>query len=266
MTDIAKQSHRIETPRGHLYAECWSPRKSRGVPIVLLHDSLGCVELWRDFPLRLAQSCGREVIAYDRLGFGRSSACLVNLTPSFIEDEAHGDFQAVREYFELSQFVVFGHSVGGGMAVGCAAAHPQACHGLITESAQAAVDNAILDGIRSAARRFALPGQMERLQQYHGKKAEWVLRSWVDTWLSEEFRQWNLDRQLAQVQCSALVLHGDRDEYGTRHHPERLCAGISRAPTLHMLENCGRLPHREYPDQVLAATSVFLAKSAGHLY
>ena len=173
MTDIAKQSHRIETPRGHLYAECWSPRKSRGVPIVLLHDSLGCVELWRDFPLRLAQSCGREVIAYDRLGFGRSSACLVNLTPSFIEDEAHGDFQAVREYFQLSQFVVFGHSVGGGMAVGCAAAHPQACHGLITESAQAAVDNAILDGIRSAARRFALPGQMERLQQYHGKKAEW---------------------------------------------------------------------------------------------
>lgn len=261
MTDIVNQPHKIETLQGYLHAESWSPREPRGVPIVLLHDSLGSVELWRDFPLRLAQSCGRQVVAYDRLGFGRSTPCKINLSPSFIEDEARGDFQAVREYFQLSQFVVFGHSVGGGMAVGCAAAYPEACQGLITESAQATVDNEILEGIRSAARRFTLPGQMERLQQYHGGKAEWVLRSWVDTWLSEDFREWNLDTQLAQVQCSVLVLHGDRDEYGARHHPERLCAGVCRAPTLHMLENCGHLPHREYPEQVLAATNAFLAQA-----
>ncbi|SDI48732.1 alpha/beta fold hydrolase [Pseudomonas panipatensis] len=260
MQQMATRQHWINTPQGRLFAQCWSPAERGGAPIVLLHDSLGCVALWRDFPERLAQASGRRVIAYDRLGFGRSDAHPGRLPPSFVEDEARGGFQALCEQLDLSRFVVLGHSVGGGMAVGCAAAHGSACAGLITESAQAFVEVDTLDGIRAAEREFAAPGQLERLRKYHGDKAEWVLRAWVDSWLSEAFSQWNLDRQLPLVRCPLLSLHGDRDEYGSLRHPERITALASGPAQRQVLPDCGHVPHREQPAAVLAAITAFLAQ------
>ena len=260
MKQISTREHWIDTPHGQLFAQSWSPAEECAAPIVLLHDSLGCVALWRDFPMRLAQASGRRVIAYDRLGFGRSSAYPGLLPASFVQDEALGSFQELCQKLKLNQFVVLGHSVGGGMAVGCAAVHQEACQGLITESAQAFVDAATLDGIRAAERQFAEPGQLERLQKYHGDKADWVLRAWIDTWLSDAFSQWNLDEQLSHVRCPLLSLHGDRDEYGSPLHPERITAQASGPASLQILADCGHVPHREYPDTVLAAVCTFLAK------
>lgn len=260
MQQISTRQHWIDTPHGQLFAQCWSPPEAREAPVVLLHDSLGCVSLWRDFPERLAQSSGRRVIAYDRLGFGRSSAYPGTLPASFIEDEAHGGFAALCRQLGLSQFVLLGHSVGGGMAVACAAAHPQACRGLITESAQAFVESATLDGIRAAERQFAEPGQLQRLRQYHADKAGWVLRAWIDTWLSAAFSQWSLDAQLPRVRCPLLSLHGDRDEYGSRRHPERIVALAAGPSSLQVVADCGHVPHREHPQTVLAAVRAFLAQ------
>ncbi|MCR2726207.1 alpha/beta hydrolase, partial [Salmonella enterica] len=84
-------------------------------------------------------------------------------------------------------FIAFGHSVGGGMGICCAAAHPDDCRALITESAQTFAEDRTLDGIRAAQRNFAEPGQLDRLKKYHGDKAAWVLSAWVDTWLSPAF-------------------------------------------------------------------------------
>lgn len=259
MQKISICQHWIETAHGQLFAQSWSPSEERGAPIVLLHDSLGCVALWRDFPQHLAQASGRRVIAYDRLGFGRSSAYSGQLPLSFVGDEAHGSFRALYQQLGLSQFVLLGHSVGGGMAVVCAAAYAEACRGLITVSAQAFVDSMTLDGIRVAERQFAMPEQLERLQRYHAEKAEWVLRAWVDTWLSDAFSQWNLDKQLAKVGCPLLALHGDHDEYGSRQHAERICALASGPTELRILRDCGHVPYREHPETVLAVITEFLA-------
>jgi pimeloyl-ACP methyl ester carboxylesterase len=258
MQRISTRQHWIDTPSGQLYAQSWNPDEEQGTPIVLLHDSLGCVALWRDFPERLAQASGRRVIAYDRLGFGQSAAHPGTLALDFIEEEATGGFQAVRQHLDLSRFEVFGHSVGGGMAVNCAAVYPQACRGLITESAQAFVDSGICQGIRAAEREFAGPGQLKRLHKYHGDKADWVLRAWVDTWLSPAFSQWTLDGALQQVRCPVLSLHGEHDEFGSHLHPERITSLASGPTTLRLLENCGHVPHREHPDEVLAIVCEFL--------
>lgn len=259
MTAIRTQDHWLNTPRGELFAQSWTPSSENGVPLVLLHDSLGSVALWRDFPERLAQTTGRRVVAYDRLGFGRSGAHPGVLPASFIGDEASENFRAVCQQLGLNSFVVLGHSVGGGMAIGCAAAHPDACLGVITIAAQAYVDADILNGLRVAQQQFAHSGQVERLKKYHGEKAAWVLDAWIDTWLSEAFSQWSLDSQLPQVRCPALILHGDRDEYGSVLHPRRIAERVSGPARMNMLTNCGHVPHREYPDEVLAAISAFLA-------
>jgi len=251
----------VTTPDGRLYV------KQRGAPaddaarppIVLLHDSLGCVGLWRDFPQRLAQATGNTVIAYDRLGFGQSDPHPGQLAPSFIQDEAHGGFAALIERLGLERFIVFGHSVGGGMAASIAAAYPDRCVGLITESAQAFVEEQTREGIRMAQAQFAAPDQMVRLEKYHGNKAQWVLDAWVNTWLSPAFAQWCLDDALLAVRCPVLAIHGGQDEYGSTAQPERIVTLAGAPARLALLPRCGHVPHREQEAAVLDVVGTFIA-------
>lgn len=258
MSELHSREHWIDTAQGKLFAQEWVPLQVQGAPIVLLHDSLGCVALWRDFPVQLARATGHRVIAYDRLGFGRSGAHPGRLRLGLVENEAQQGFTALREYFGITDFIVFGHSVGGGMAVACAAAFASQCVGLITESAQAFVEARTLEGIRAADLQFAAPGQMQRLERYHGSKAEWVLRAWVDNWLAEDFAGWNLDAVLAQVRCPLLSLHGDNDAFGSPAHPERLVALAGGPAAMQLLQGCGHVPHREQAERVLAEVTRFL--------
>jgi pimeloyl-ACP methyl ester carboxylesterase len=230
---------------------------------VLFHDSLGCVELWRQFPDRLASATRRAVVAYDRLGFGRSDPHPGTLPLSFVHDEGETCVSTVCPAFGLEAFVPFGHSVGGGMAIATAARAPARCAALITESAQAFVEQVTLDGIRAAQAAFGRPEQVARLQRYHGAKARWVLDAWIDTWLSPAFAAWTLDDDLARVRCPVLAIHGDRDEYGSPEHPARI-ARLSGGPvTARVLAGCGHVPHREHPERVLAAVATFLAGAPG---
>ncbi|HFK2130035.1 TPA: alpha/beta fold hydrolase, partial [Pseudomonas aeruginosa] len=110
----------------------------------------------------------------------------------------------------------------------------------------------------AADRVFARDGQLQRLERYHREKARWVLRSWVDTWLSEDFADWNLDADLARVRCPILSLHGELDEYGSQRHPQRLARLAGGPATLRPLPGCGHVPHRQQPEAVLDAVVTFL--------
>lgn len=263
MTHTAHDETWIETPQGRLFAKRWrgTPVADAAAgPIVLLHDSLGSVGLWRDFPERLAQATQRDVIAYDRLGFGCSDPHPARLTATFVRDEADHAFRALREQLGFASFVAFGHSVGGGMAVGCAAAYPDRCRALVTVAAQAFVEERTLAGIRESERQFAEPGQLDRLARHHGDKAEWVLRAWVDTWLSAAFRDWSLDDMLPQVRCPTLAIHGSQDEYGSSAHPNRIASRVAGPSSVMMLKECGHVPHRERTADVLDAVKDFLTR------
>lgn len=225
------------------------------------HDSLGCVELWRDLPAALAEATGREVIAYDRLGFGRSDPRSGRPGLGFVAEEADRHLPVVLAALGVSRFVAFGHSVGGGMSVHAAAdaGRPWRCEALITIAAQAFVEDRTLAGIREAAEAFKVPGQMERLARYHGDKAPWVLDAWVGNWLDPVFADWSLDATLAGVHCPALILHGAIDEYGSPAHPRRIAAGVSGPVTVEVLEGRGHMPHREDPAAIIAKVQAFLA-------
>lgn len=261
MTAVETQDVWITTDGGRLFAKRWNAGSSTAgcdPPIVLFHDSLGCVDLWRDFPDKLCVAARRDVIAYDRLGFGKSAARSGALDADFVVAEATGDFARVREHFEIDSFLPFGHSVGGGMAVACAAHYADACRALITESAQAFVEDRTIAGILDAKRLFQQAGQIERLRKHHGDKAEWVLAAWIDTWLSPEFASWNLDDPLRRVRCPTLALHGDSDEFGSPRHAERIGNLIGAEATVLILKECGHVPHREKTDAVLAAITEWI--------
>ena len=258
-----------EAPPPRLFARRWQAAAapdgddadSGKAPLVLMHDSLGCVALWREFPEALARTTGRSVIAYDRLGFGQSDARQALPPLSFVADEAIEGFAAVRAHFGLQRFAVLGHSVGGGMAVHIAAHYGEtACTALVTLSAQAFVEQRTLDGIRVAQAQFADPAQRERLRRYHGDKTDWVLSAWIDNWLSPGFADWRLDAALPKVRCPALVIHGEADEYGSPEHPRRIEQGLgSPDKRALVMAGVGHVPHREQAERTVGEIAGFLA-------
>lgn len=258
-TTISTHDLFLNSPRGRLFVRTWSgPKPTTGAPIVLLHDSLGSVELWRGFPQQLCAATGRTVHAYDRLGFGKSDAFTGKLPLDFVAKEAVTDFAWVSQQLGLRHFVVMGHSVGGGMATHIAAHHSASCVALITESAQAFVEDRTTDGIKLAREAFKDPEQMTRLARYHGDKAPWVLNAWINTWLSPEFSGWSLAPVLAHVHCPVLAIHGANDEYGSSRHPEMITGGVSGSARMEIVPDTQHVPHREKEDYVVGVVARFL--------
>jgi pimeloyl-ACP methyl ester carboxylesterase len=257
---MLSSDHRIAAANAHLFARSWQAGETAPTSsaILLFHDSLGCADLWREFPAKLAETTGLRVVAYDRLGFGRSDPSPGAIGPDFIRDEGRVFVPALCEALGLSSLVLVGHSVGGAMAVATAAQCPELCRAVVTIASQAFVEDRTLAGIREAKAGFAEPGQMERLARYHGDKAPWVLAAWTETWLSPAFGGWSQDADLRRLACSLLVIHGDHDEYGSLRHPERIVRGSAAPATMVTLEGCGHVPHRERPDEVCRHVLDFL--------
>ncbi|MDQ8935113.1 alpha/beta fold hydrolase [Acinetobacter rudis] len=228
-------------------------------PIILLHESLGSVALWKQFPQTLANATGREVIAYDRIGFGLSSDCNEQLEHDFVWAEAQGAFKAIVDACELKQFIVLGHSVGGGMALSIAAAYPSQCLAVISISAQAKVEQLTLDGISAAKENFKAPELFQRLAKYHGEKTQWVLDAWTETWLAPAFATWHLSHVLNQIYCPVQVIHGDIDQYATQSQPEQIASQVKGEVQLCILEECGHFPHQEKTAEVVQFVQHFVS-------
>ncbi len=241
----------------------WTPHTSAAhPPVVLLHYSLGCVEMWRDFPAQLAVKLNRSVLAYDRLGFGQSSPRHAPPSLDFIDEEATVVFPELCRALELSKVVLFGHSVGGAMAIAIAAhqARTGLCASVITESAQAFVEARTLGGILAAKKTFSDPAQLSKLAKYHGEKAQWVLDAWTETWLHPSFKDWSLDNHLSRITCPVLAIHGDQDEYGSCAFPRRISDGVKSHSEATILEGFGHVPHREDAQKILDTVASFLHK------
>ena len=258
MTALQKDTHFLSVPGGQLHVRSWRPVDTPDEPpLILLHDSLGCVDLWRGFPERLAEQLGRPVIAYDRLGFGRSSQRQGVPSFSFIDEEARDYFPLIKQQLSLHAYTLLGHSVGGAMALHIAASDPD-CQAVVTMSAQAFVEDLTLQGIREAQQGFAEPGQMARLEKWHGSKAPWVLSAWTETWLSDGFADWSLAPVIGKVTCPVLAIHGDRDEYGSQASPIFISTHTAGSAMMKIIENCGHVPHRETPEAAIDAVKAFL--------
>ncbi len=259
MALVKIQESRAETPYGILYVKEWLPDKIvSDIPIIMLHDSLGCVKLWRDFPEMLATKLSRRIIAYDRLGFGQSDVRVEPPTADFIKEEASIYFPEIKKHLSMSEYVLLGHSVGGCMSLNIAA-NDKNCIGIISISAQAFVEDITLQGIKTAKKMFEKPGQIERLEKWHGNKAKWVLNAWIDTWLSPDFLSWNLNYCLPNITCPVLVIHGDNDEYGSNMFPEFIANNVLGWSTKLIIKNCGHFPHKEKTNEVSDAIVNFIS-------
>lgn len=225
-----------------------------GLPIALLHEGLGSVAMWRDFPARLAAATGRKVIAWSRQGHGRSAPPDAPFGLDFMHREADAAARLIGE-IGIEKAHVFGHSDGASIALLLAARHPQRVASLVLEAPHTFVEPVCLAAIarfRSDAARHAL---IAGLGKYHNFPTA-MLDRWLAIWLDPAFAKWSIEAEVEAIIAPLLLIQGDQDEYGTFSQLDRISDRLARARQLR-LERCGHSPHRDQPTAVLRATAQF---------
>jgi pimeloyl-ACP methyl ester carboxylesterase len=218
--------------------------------LVFLHEGLGCIELWHDFPLALVKSTGCDALIYDRWGHGKSDPLDAPRTLRYVHDEALESLPAVLEKCSVSDTILVGHSDGGSIALLFAAEHPRLVHGIITEAAHVFVEEVTLEGIRAAVETYEKTDLKQKLERYHGENTERIFRGWSDSWLTPEFKKWNIEGCLPRIQCPVLAIQGEDDEYGTEAQLAAITTQVAGLSQYALIPNCAHIPHHQARDRV----------------
>lgn len=226
-----------------------------GLPILLLHEGLGSVSMWRDFPERLAEVTGHPVFVWSRRGYGLSDPLPRHRDPDYMHLEAHG-VTSFMDALALDHAILFGHSDGASIALITAARSPDRVTALILEAPHVYVEEMSIGSIAKAKLLYATTNFGQLLGRHH-RDADQVFSKWNDIWLDPRFRDWSIEDLLPTIRAPALLIQGENDEYGTMAQLDRIGAALSNTRRLEIVD-CGHSPHRDQPDAVLQATTAFI--------
>lgn len=245
----------------HLEYRWIGPHPVDAPSIVFLHEGLGCVAMWRDFPDRLAGATGCGSLLYSRMGYGGSDSLIGKRPIRYMHEEALEVLPAVLEHFELEHVVLFGHSDGASIALIHAGAHPATVRALILEAPHVFVEPVSIEGITRITADYETTNLKERLARHHGGNTDSMFRGWSDVWLSPEFRDWNIEEYLPALNCPVLVVQGEDDQYGTLKQVNAIVKQVGGPVESLILPRCGHAPHAERQDEILGAAARFIRKT-----
>ena len=218
--------------------------------IVFLHEGLGCVSLWRDFPARLAAATGCAALVYSRYGYGRSAVCQRGFDPYYMHREALETLPALLDHFSVSNPIFYGHSDGASIALIHAGGAERALRGVIVEAPHVFVEPESISGLDMAREAFDTGALKEGLARHHSD-AERTFRAWNDVWRGPAFENWNIEAYLSAITVPVLMIQGAEDAYGTLAQLDAIAAGVTGPCDRLVLTGCGHSPHREMADRVL---------------
>ena len=237
------------------------PGPSEAPTLVFLHEGLGCVALWRDFPARLAAATGCGAFVYSRLGYGRSDPCELPRPIRFMHTEGLGVLPRVLAAAGIKECILIGHSDGGSIAIIYAGGTPAVpLRGLITEAAHVFCEQISVDSIEAAKRQFEKKDLRARLNKYHGDNTDCAFRGWNDVWLHADFMAWNIEEYLPGIKVPMLALQGADDQYGTIAQVEAIGRLTGQRTETRILSDCRHAPHAEQEAATFDAMQAFIQK------
>ncbi len=228
--------------------------------LVFLHEGLGSVSMWRDFPARVAEATACRTIVYSRYGYGQSDP----LDAPFAADYMHREADTLAELLAalaIREPVLVGHSDGASIALIHAGAHG-GVRGLVVMAPHVLVEDMNLASIAQAKRTFETTDLERRLARHHAD-ARRTFYGWNDIWLDADFRGWNIERFLPRIRCPVLAIQGRDDEYGTMAQIDAIERQVAGPCETLRLASCGHSPQRDQPDAVLAAIARFVRTLPG---
>jgi pimeloyl-ACP methyl ester carboxylesterase len=229
----------------------------RGGPtLVLLHEGLGSVGLWRDFPRKLADATGLPAFVYSRAGYGKSDAAVMPRTVGYMHEEAEL-LPEILAAAGIDDPVLVGHSDGASIAIIHAGSGGKA-RALVLEAPHVFTEETGLRSIANAREAYERGDLRQRLAKHH-RDVDAAFWGWNRPWLDPEFRKWNLEEFLPRIVAPILVVQGEEDEYGTQKQVDAVQRGAPNAEVL-LLPRCGHSPHKDQPEATLRAIADFVRR------
>jgi pimeloyl-ACP methyl ester carboxylesterase len=232
------------------------PPPDRAPTIVFLHEGLGSLDLWRDFPAAVVQRTGFGALVWSRAGYGRSEACELPRPIEYMHEEARLLPEILRQA-GVREHVLLGHSDGASIALIHAGACPQpGLKGLVLEAPHVLVETINLDSIVKTVEAYRTGDLRARLARRH-EHVDAAFHGWADAWLDPRFRAWNIEEFLPAIRVPSIVLQGAEDEYGTTAQADAITRQSGAPVEVVLLSPCGHAPHRDQPQATLDAVARF---------
>lgn len=250
----------VELSRGRVEYRWIGPRGS-GLPVlVFLHEGLGCVALWKDFPDRVAEATGLPALVYSRIGYGGSSPCALPRPLTYMHEEGEQGLPELLAALGIRRHILVGHSDGASISlIYAGAAQHQDLLGIAVMAPHSFCEEVSVASIRAANDAFTHGDLRVRLAKYHGANVDCAFHGWCDGWLDPDFMRWNIEGYVDHIKVPVLVIQGEDDEYGTAAQVESIARRVAGAETL-MLPACGHSPQRDQPEATLDAIAGFIRK------
>ena len=232
--------------------------------LVFLHEGLGCVAMWRDFPEQLAVATGLGALVYSRRGYGGSYPVYVPRPLSYMHDEAFETLGPLLDHFAISSAVLVGHSDGASIAaIYAGGVRDPRVRGLVLMAPHFIVEDISVSSIAAAKTAFETTGLRDKLARYHGANTDCAFWGWNGAWLDPEFRKWDIGEYLPGISVPTLIIQGENDEYGTVRQVEVAQEKCSCPLQVALLADCGHTPFRDQPEAVLDTAGRFIGALPG---
>jgi pimeloyl-ACP methyl ester carboxylesterase len=244
---------------GDVEVEWHGPDPASATTLVFLHEGLGSVSIWRDFPARLAEATGTAALVYSRFGYGASTPCRLPRPLTYMHDEGLIHLPELIAATGIKDHVVIGHSDGGSIALiyAGAAARPR-LRGIALMAAHVFNEAINVKSIAAARVAFDAGDLRQRLVRHHGANTDCAFNGWCDAWLDPDFMHWNIEEYLPSVTAPLLIMQGNDDEYGSMAQVRAIEAKSAGPSDVVLLPNCGHSPHRDATDATLATMTAFI--------
>jgi pimeloyl-ACP methyl ester carboxylesterase len=252
------------TAAGHSLEYEWVGAGAPGrPPLVFLHEGLGSIRQWRDFPQQVAQATGCRALVYSRYGYGQSDVLReAKAGVRFMHREALEALPAFLAALEIENPVLVGHSDGASIALIYAGSPGHRVRAVAVMAPHVFVEPICVESIRKATEAFHGTDLAQRLGKYHKDPAR-TFHLWADAWLDPAFLEWNIEEYLPGITCPVLAMQGRDDEYGTMEQLARIGRGVRGPCELLELDGCGHAPFRDQPQAARDAIVRFVHERCG---
>ena len=253
---VTVQGRSLEVQR--IFARAPGGRSPGAPELVFLHEGLGSVSHWKDFPARVSAATECPVTVYSRYGSGKSALLTEPRPVRYMHDEALAVLPDLLAQLEIENPILVGHSDGASIAIIYAGAYDHV-RGLVLLAPHVFVEDLSVDSIAQAKEQFETTNLPEKLARHHRDAAK-TFWGWNQIWLHPEFRTWNIEEYLPQIACPVLVIQGTDDQYGTMAQVEAIQRQAAVEVEVLPLEKCRHSPQRDQPEAVLEAMRKFVSR------
>jgi len=230
--------------------------------LVFLHEGLGSVALWQDFPARVVQATGVPALVSSRYGYGKSDRLAGARGVDYMHREALEVLPELLDALSVRNPILIGHSDGASIALIHAGAASRPVRGLALLAPHAFVEDITVESIAGAKVAFGNTDLPAKLARYHDDVAS-TFRGWNDIWLHPDFRRWNIEEYLPGVGCPVLLIQGEDDQYGTAAQITAIASQVKGPVETLMLPDCGHSPHVDQQQATVGSIARFVARLVG---